>query len=59
MPGEGEVTAANIPSARLRIAPGVAHFLLEALVPLLVDEIAGHRPRAEAAKSRVSAVNGR
>ena len=38
----GEDTAANIPGARLRIVPGMGHFLPEALVPLLVDEIAGH-----------------
>ena len=38
----GEHTAANIPGARLRIVPGMGHFLPEALIPLLVDEIAGH-----------------
>jgi len=43
----GEDTAANIPGARLRIVPGMGHFLPEALVPLLVDEIAGHCLDAE------------
>ncbi len=43
----GEDTAANIPGARLRIVPGMGHFLPEALVPLLVDEIAGHCLEAE------------
>ena len=38
----GEHTAANVPAARLRIVPGMGHFLPEALVPLLVDEVAGH-----------------
>ena len=51
----GEDTAANIPGARLRIVPGMGHFLPEALVPLLVDEIAGHCLEAEdAAQSRVA-----
>ena len=55
----GEDTAANIPGARLRIVPGMGHFLPEALVPLLVDEIAGHCLKAEdAAESRVSAAGG-
>ncbi len=43
----GEDTAANIPGARLRIVPGMGHFLPEALIPLLVDEIAGHCLDAE------------
>jgi pimeloyl-ACP methyl ester carboxylesterase len=43
----GEDTAANIPGSRLRIIPGMGHFLPEALVPLLVDEIAGHCLEAE------------
>ncbi len=43
----GEDTAANIPGARLRIVPGMGHFLPEALVPLLVDEMAGHCLEAE------------
>ncbi|HTR12992.1 MAG TPA: alpha/beta hydrolase [Roseiarcus sp.] len=43
----GEHTAANIPGARLRAVPGMGHFLPEALVPLLVDEIAAHCARAE------------
>ena len=51
----GEDTAANVPGARLRIVPGMGHFLPEALVPLLVDEIAGHCLEAEdAAQSRVA-----
>ena len=49
----GEDTAANVPGARLRIVPGMGHFLPEALVPLLVDEIAGHCLEAEnAARSK-------
>src|SRR5208282_6396664 len=44
----GEDTAANIHGARLRIVPGMGHFLPEALIPLLVDEIAGHCLEAEA-----------
>ena len=43
----GEDTAANIPGAHLRIVPGMSHFLPEALIPLLVDEIAGHCLEAE------------
>ena len=43
----GEDTAANIPGARLRIIPGMGHFLPEALIPLLVDEIAAHCLAAE------------
>ena len=40
----GEDTAANIPGARLRIVPGMGHLVIlpEALVPLLIDEIARH-----------------
>ena len=45
----GRMTAAAIPGARLRIVPGMGHFLPEALVPLLVDEIAGHCLKAESA----------
>ncbi len=45
----GKETAANIPAARLRVVPGMGHFLPEALVPLLVDEIAGHCLVAEGA----------
>ena len=41
------MTAAAIPGARLRIVPGMGHFLPEALVPLLVEEIAGHCLKAE------------
>jgi proline iminopeptidase len=43
----GEDTAANIPGARLRVVPGMGHFLPQALIPLLVDEIAGHCLMAE------------
>ncbi len=43
----GEDTAANIFGARLRIVPGMGHFLPEALIPLLLDEIAGHCLDAE------------
>jgi len=51
----GEDTAANIPGARLRIVPGMGHFLPEALVPLLVDEIAKHCLDAEdAAQGRAA-----
>ncbi len=50
----GEDTAASIPGARLRIVPGMGHFLPETLVPLLVDEIAKHCLDAEdAAQGRV------
>ncbi|MBV8106965.1 MAG: alpha/beta hydrolase [Hyphomicrobiales bacterium] len=45
----GEDTASNISGARLRIVPGMGHFLPEALVPLLVDEIARHCLKAEKA----------
>ncbi|RBP05683.1 pimeloyl-ACP methyl ester carboxylesterase [Roseiarcus fermentans] len=45
----GEMTAAAIPGARLRIVPGMGHFLPEALVPLLIEEIAGHCLKADAA----------
>ncbi len=45
----GEDTAANIPGARLRIIPGIGHFLPEAVMPLLVDEIAAHCLAAERA----------
>jgi pimeloyl-ACP methyl ester carboxylesterase len=44
----GKDTAANIPGARLRIVPGMGHYLPETLIPLLVDEIAGHCLDAEA-----------
>ena len=55
----GENTAANIPGARLRIVPGMGHFLPETLVPLLVDEIAGHCLEAEdAAQCRVARAAG-
>ncbi|MGO9417887.1 alpha/beta fold hydrolase [Roseiarcus sp.] len=43
----GEHTAANIPGARLRVVPGMGHSLPEALIPLLVDEIAGHCLKVE------------
>ena len=45
----GEHTAANVPGARLRVIPGMGHFIPEALVPLLVDEIVAHCARAERA----------
>ncbi len=48
-PGGGKMTAAAVPGARLRIVPGMGHFLPEALVPLLIDEIAGHCRKAERA----------
>ena len=51
----GKDTAANIPGARLRIVPGMGHFLPEALVPLLVDEIAGHCQEAEDAAQNKAA----
>jgi pimeloyl-ACP methyl ester carboxylesterase len=55
----GEDTAANIPGARLRIVPGMGHFLPEALVPLLVDEIAGHCLETEdAAQGRAAYAPG-
>ena len=54
----GEDTAANIPGARLRIIPGMGHFLPEALVPLLVDEIAGHCLAAEDAEQGRCAAGG-
>ena len=55
----GENTAANIPGARLRIIPGMGHFLPEALVPLLVDEIAAHCLAAEdAARGKVAPAAG-
>ena len=43
----GEDTAANVPGARLRVIPGMGHSLPESLIPLLVDEIAGHCLRVE------------
>ena len=43
----GKMTAAAIPGARLRIVPGMGHFLPESLVPLLVDEISEHCRQAE------------
>jgi pimeloyl-ACP methyl ester carboxylesterase len=55
----GEATAASIPGARLRVVPGMGHFLPEALVPLLVDEIAGHCLKAEdAAQAEVARAAG-
>ena len=53
----GRKTAANIPGARLRIVPGMGHFMPEALVPLLVDEIARHCLDAEGA-ARSEAARG-
>ncbi len=50
----GKLTGAAVPGARLRIVPGMGHFQPEALVPLLIDEIAGHCLKAEgAAEARV------
>ncbi len=55
----GQDTAASIPGARLRIIPGMGHFLPESLVPLLVDEIAGHCLAAEdAAQGSVAPAAG-
>jgi len=55
----GEDTADNIPGAHLRVVPGMGHFLPEALVPLLVDEIAAHCLKAEdAAQSRFARAAG-
>lgn len=55
----GRKTAASIPGARLRIVPGMGHFLPEALVPLLVDEIARHCLDAEgAARSEATRAAG-
>ena len=55
----GEDTAANIPGARLRIIPGMGHFLPEALVPHLVEEIAEHCLAAEdVAQGRVARATG-
>jgi pimeloyl-ACP methyl ester carboxylesterase len=48
-PMGGKMTAAAIPGARLRLVPGMGHFLPEALVPLLIDEIAEHCHKAEGA----------
>ena len=56
---EGKLTAAAIPGARLRIVAGMGHFLPEALVPLLVDEIGGHCLAVEdAAQSRAPQAAG-
>ena len=55
----GQNTAASIPGARLSIIPGMGHFLPEALVPRLVDEIAGHCLAAEdAAQGSVAPAAG-
>ncbi len=55
----GVDTAANIPGSRLRVVPGMGHYLPEALVPLLVDEIAGHCREAEdAAQSKAKRAVG-
>jgi proline iminopeptidase len=43
----GKDVAASIPGARLRIVNGMGHFIPEALVPLLVEEIADHCGAAE------------
>jgi pimeloyl-ACP methyl ester carboxylesterase len=55
----GEDTAANIPGARLRVVPGMGHFLPEALIPLLVDDLAAHCLAAEnAARARIAPAAG-
>jgi hypothetical protein len=52
-------STASTAGARLRIVPGMGHFLPEALVPLLVDEIAGHCLKAEhAAQSTAERATG-
>ncbi len=43
------MTAEAVPGAHLRIIPGMGHFLPEALVPLLIEEIATHCRKAEGA----------
>jgi pimeloyl-ACP methyl ester carboxylesterase len=43
----GKDVAANISGARLRIIKGMGHFIPEALIPVLVDEIAEHCIAAE------------
>ena len=43
----GQHTAANIPGSRLHVVPGMGHSLPEPLIPLLVDEIAGHCLKVE------------
>jgi proline iminopeptidase len=53
----GRHTAANIPGARLRIIRGMGHDLPGALLPLLVNEIAGHCAAAEE-KARGKSVRG-
>jgi len=55
----GKKTAAAIPGARLRIVPGMGHFLPEALVPLLIEEIAGHCLEADGeARNRTARAAG-
>ena len=54
----GKMTAAAVPGARLRIVPGMGHFLPESLVPLLVDEIAAHCHKAEGAVAAPQDVGG-
>jgi len=46
----GRDTAAHVPGAVFREIEGMGHDLPEALVPRLVDEIAAHCRRAEAAR---------
>jgi proline iminopeptidase len=43
----GKDVAASIPGARLHIIKGMGHFIPEALIPLLVEEIAQHCRGAE------------
>jgi pimeloyl-ACP methyl ester carboxylesterase len=58
-PEGGKMTAAAVPGARLRIVPGMGHFLPEALIPLLVGEIAGHCLEAEGAGKTCAVENAR
>lgn len=51
----GRMTAAAISGARLRVVPGMGHFLPEALVPLLVEEIGEHCRKADDAAAPVTA----
>ena len=43
----GKDVAASVPGAKLRIVKGMGHYVPEALVPLLVEEIAQHCGAAE------------
>jgi len=49
----GKDVTADVPGAKLRIVKGMGHYIPEALVPLLVEEIAEHsRPVEDAAHGR-------